>query len=66
MGKKKRAPTVQEVRSLREQAEGHVFEVILQFEEITGLRVTEIRVERHRPAGFGATETMTVNIITKL
>lgn len=54
------------MRSLREQAEGHVFEVVLQFEEITGLRVTEIQVERHRPAGFGATETMTVNIITKL
>ena len=55
-----------EVRSLREQAEGHIFEVILQFEEITGLEVTGVQVSRRKPAGFGTKEVMEVNLITHI
>lgn len=45
------------------QAEGHIFDVIMQFEEITGIQVTGIKITRHRPAGFGAQETVAIDLI---
>lgn len=58
-------PTIPEARTLREQAEERIFDVLMQFEDITGLQVTGISISRYRPAGFGAHETMEINIKTE-
>jgi len=51
--------------SLREQAEGHIFQVVVQFEEITGMKVSRIDIVHRRGMGFGAKDTMEVNIIAE-
>ena len=63
---RKRKPTVDEVRSIREQMEGHVCDLVLQFEDVTGLTVTGISVKHIRKPGFGAKDTIDINIYTEL
>ena len=62
--KKKSVEPEEEVPSLKERAEQHIFEVLLQFEEITGIQISGVKVSRYRPAGFEAKETMRVEITT--
>lgn len=51
--------------SLREQTELYLFEIIMEFEQISGLRVESIEVKHHRGIGFGAKDSIEVNIITE-
>lgn len=60
MGRKKQRESTP---PLREQAEAHIFEVVREFEEITGFRVDRIDVRHIRPAGYGAKDMIEVNII---
>lgn len=64
MSRKK--PTIAEARSLREQMEAHIFEVVRDYESLTGLTVTGINIHRERKPGFGAKETMEINVNTEL
>lgn len=63
---RKKQPTIAEARSLREQMEGHICDLVIQFEDMTGMTVTRIDVSRERKPGFGSKETMDVTIHTKL
>ena len=51
--------------SLREQTEVYLFEIINEFEQVSGLSVSRIDVKHHRGIGFGARDTIEVNIITE-
>ena len=59
-------PTIEDVRTLREQAEGYIFDVVSEFESISGLTVTGISISRKRPVGFGTKTYMEVKIETEL
>lgn len=63
---KRKKPTVEEVRSIKAQAEEQIFLLLMEFEDITGLRVDEIVIRRHRPAGFLVTPTIDIEIKTDL
>lgn len=63
MPRKKKVEEPVDPGTLCAQAEGHIFDVIMQFEEITGIKVTGVKVTRHRPAGFEAKEIMSVELI---
>lgn len=52
-------------RPLKDQVEEYLFEGIAEFEAISGLRVERVEVTHHRGIGFGAKDTMEVNIITE-
>ena len=60
--KKKTNPTE---ASLREQIEAYIFEGVAEFEQISGVRVERIDVKHYRSIGFGAKESIEVNIITE-
>ena len=47
------------------QLQDYVLDGIYWFENMTGLRVTSIEIERKRPIGFGRDEVTTINIITE-
>ena len=64
--RKKREPTIEEVRTLREQAEGYIFDVISEFESISGLTVTGISISRKRPVGFGTKTYVEIKIETEI
>lgn len=64
--KKNQQPTIEEVRTLREQAEGYIFDVISEFESISGLAVTGISISRKRPVGFGSKPYVEIKIETEL
>lgn len=53
---RKRKPTIDEIRTLREQLHYHIADIIGEFEEITGVRVLRIDIIRERKIGFGAKE----------
>lgn len=55
----------EDIRPLREQVESYIFDAIAEFEEVTGLTVTEVEVIHRRPIGFERKEYMEVNLITK-
>ena len=59
--KKKNEPQL----SLREQTEIYLFEIINEFEQVSGLTVNRVEVKHHRGVGFGAKDTMEINIITE-
>lgn len=62
MSKRKKQP---DPRSLKEQIEQYIFEGVAEFEQLSGLRVERVEVIHRRGIGFGAKETMEVNIITE-
>lgn len=62
MSKHKKQP---DPRSLKEQIEAYIFEGVAEFEQLSGLRVERVEVIHRRGIGFGAKETMEVNIITE-
>ena len=64
--KKDSQPTVEEIRSMKEQVEAYVFDAIMEFERISGLRIDGIDIKRHRPAGFGAKDTIEINLRIEL
>ena len=66
MPKRKKQPTIEDVRTLREQAEGYIFDVISELESISGLTVTGISISRKRPVGFGTKPYMEIKIETEL
>lgn len=66
MPRKKKQPTIEEVRTLREQAEGYIFDVISEFESISGLTVTGISISRKRPVGFGMKPYVEIKIETEI
>ena len=57
------APTIEEVRALRDQLEERIFEVVVEFEDLTGILVERIDISRERKIGFGAVDIMTVDVI---
>ncbi len=63
---RRRKPTVEEVRSLREQLEREVYMLTLEFEEISGMQVTRIDITRERKIGFGAKPEMKIDITLDL
>lgn len=63
MPRKKKQPETS--LSLREQTEVYLFDLISEFESISGMKVERIEVKHYRSIGFGAKETMEVNIITQ-
>lgn len=65
MPKKKKAKTEEETRTLREQVEAYIFEGVTEFEQLSGIRVERIDIKHHRGIGFGAKDTMEVNLITE-
>ena len=62
MPRKKKIEEPVDPGTLCAQAEGHIFDVLMQFEEITGIRVNGITIKRHRPAGFGTKETISIEL----
>ena len=64
--KKNQQPTIEDVRTLREQAEGYIFDVVSEFESISGLTVTGISISRKRPVGFGSKPYVEIKIETEL
>lgn len=64
--KKNQQPTIEDVRTLLEQTEGYIFDVISELESISGLTVTGIRIVRKRPVGFGTKPYMEIKIETEL
>lgn len=62
MSKRKKQP---DPRSLKDQIEAYLFDGIAEFEELSGLKVERVEVIHRRSIGFGAKETMEVNIITQ-
>ena len=63
MPRKKKQPETS--LSLREQTEIYLFEIINEFEQVSGLSVSRIDVRHHRGIGFGAKDSIEVNIITE-
>lgn len=61
MPRKKRQQPV----PLKDQIEQYIFDGIVEFEQLSGLRVERVEVIHRRGIGFGAKETMEVNIITQ-
>lgn len=61
MPRKKRQQPV----PLKDQIEHYIFDGIVEFEQLSGLRVERVEVIHRRGIGFGAKETMEVNIITQ-
>ena len=59
--KKKTEPQL----TLREQTEIYLFEIINEFEQISGIKVERVEVKHYRSIGFGAKDTIEVNIITE-
>ena len=51
--KKQQPPTVEEIRSLREQLQGYIYDIVDEFEVQTGMRVSEIEVQHVCKIGFG-------------
>ena len=51
--------------SLKEQVEAYISDGIAEFEQVSGIRVERVDIIHHRGIGFGAKETMEVNIITQ-
>ena len=51
-------------RPLKDQVEEYLFDGIMEFEQISGLKVDRVEVIHHKGIGFGAKDTMEVNIIT--
>lgn len=50
---------------LKDQIEAYLFAGIAEFEELSGLKVERVEVIHRRGIGFGAKDTMEVNIITE-
>lgn len=61
MPRKKR----QQPLPLKDQIEQYIFDGIVEFEQLSGLKVERVEVIHRRGIGFGAKETMEVNIITQ-
>lgn len=61
MPRKKR----QQPLPLKDQIEQYIFDGIVEFEQLSGLKVERVEVIHRRGIGFGAKETMEVNIITE-
>ena len=52
-------------KTVCEQTEEYLRQLIIDFELITGMHVAKIEVTHRRPIGFGAKEALDVNIITE-
>lgn len=63
MPRKKKQPETS--LSLREQTEVYLFDLISEFEQVSGLTVNRVEIKHHRGVGFGAKDTMEINIITE-
>ena len=61
MPRKKR----QQPLPLKDQIEQYIFDGIVEFEQLSGLKVERVEIIHRRGIGFGAKETMEVNIITQ-
>lgn len=61
MPRKKR----QQPLPLKDQIEQYIFDGIVEFEQLSGLKVERVEVIHRRGIGFGAKDTMEVNIITQ-
>lgn len=57
--------TDEQAASLKEQVESYIFDAIVEFEEVTGLVVSGIEIEHHRPIGFDRKPYIEINLITK-
>ena len=55
----------EDIRPLKEQVEAYIFDAVAEFEEVTGLTVTEVEIIHRRPIGFEREPYMEVNLITK-
>lgn len=53
---RKRKPTIDEIRSLRQQLHYHIADIVGEFEEITGVKVLHIDIIRGRKIGFNQEE----------
>lgn len=62
MSRKK--PTVEDARTLREQMEGHICDLVIQYEELTGLTVTGVEVRHERKPGFGEKDRLDIRVNT--
>lgn len=54
-----------DTRPLKDQVEEYLFDGIMEFEQLSGLKVERVEVIHHRGIGFMAKDTMEVNIITQ-
>ena len=52
-------------RPLREQVEEYIYEGIAEFEAISGVKVSRIDVIHHKGIGFGAKDSIEINLITE-
>lgn len=59
MSKKK--PTIIEARTLREQLQDYIREIVEDFEAVTGMTVKWIDVKHERKPGFGEKERISIN-----
>lgn len=65
MSKKKKEPVI-ETRSLREQLQDYIREIVVEFEAATGMTVKWIDVKHHRRAGFGEQDRIEIEAHTEL
>lgn len=59
---RKKKPTVEGVRSLRQQLEYHIFNLVVEFEDLSGVKVRRVDISRERKIGFERKETVTIDI----
>ena len=52
-------------RPLKDQVGEYLFDGIMEFEQLSGLKVERVEVIHHRGIGFGAKDTIEVTIITE-
>lgn len=48
-----------------EQLEQYLFDIVSEFEYVTGVKLSRIDIKHDRPAGFNAKETIDIKVITE-
>ena len=48
-----------------EQLEQYLFDIVSEFESVTGVKLSRIDIRHGRPVGFDAKETIDIKVITE-
>ena len=63
---RKKKETVVETRSLREQLNDYIKEIVVDFEDATGMTIKWIDIRHIRKPGFGEKERVEIDVHTEL
>ena len=64
--RKKQQPSVDELKSLREQLQDYIYDIVNDFEQQTGMTVVAIDVLHVRKPGFGEEERLIIKAHTEI